>query len=170
MFIKSLRLGDFSLFCSCLRDILPWFFALDHTHYSRWMSVFLEDVLKLQASNEGTYQALSKGYFTVRKTNRNFSCIGIDQAHEQNNKIVKGDGGAIGIMDNKSKLLRWAVAGPIIADMLNVQGEMNNGEICSHHEDNDNFEASFKSDIEALTQASTECGICLRNQRVNSYM
>ena len=46
MLIKSLRLGYFSLFCSCLRDILPWFFALDRTHYSRWMSVFLEDILR----------------------------------------------------------------------------------------------------------------------------
>ena len=37
----------------------------------------------------------------------------IDQAHEQNNKLVKIDGGAIGILENQNALLKWAVAGPI---------------------------------------------------------
>ena len=33
------------------------------------------------------------GIFVVRKTEKPFSSIGIDHAHEQNNKCVKGDGG-----------------------------------------------------------------------------
>ena len=35
MFLKSLRSADFVIFWSCIKEILPWMFALDHTHYSK---------------------------------------------------------------------------------------------------------------------------------------
>ena len=70
MFIKSVRIGHFETFLECFKAVLPWFFALDHTQYSRWMPVFI------------------KGFFTVRKTNCVFSNMRIDQAHKQNNKIL----------------------------------------------------------------------------------
>ena len=38
--------------------------------------------------------------------------MGIDQHHEQLNKDVKGDGGAIGLTEDENKLLRWMVCGP----------------------------------------------------------
>ena len=38
--------------------------------------------------------------FTLKKTNHVFPCVGIAQAHEQNNRPVKVDGGAIDIIDN----------------------------------------------------------------------
>ena len=56
--------------------------------------------------------------FTVKKTSHAFSAIGIDQAHEQNNKAVKVDSGAIDIMDNESALLEWALSGPYVAKMI----------------------------------------------------
>ena len=36
----------------------------------------------------------------------------IDQAHEQNNKLVKGSGDAVGLTENPSAFRRWIVAGP----------------------------------------------------------
>ena len=58
-------------------------------------------------------------FFSVKKTDHPFSNMGVDQAHEQNNKVVIVDGGAIGILENETALLKWAVAGPIISDLLN---------------------------------------------------
>lgn len=43
----------------------------------------------------------SEGNFVVRKSARPFSAIAIDQAHEQNNALVKGDGGAVGLTQNQ---------------------------------------------------------------------
>jgi hypothetical protein len=43
-----------------------------------------------------------KGRFVVAKTQKLFSTMSVDQAHEQNNALVKGDGGAIGLLDNES--------------------------------------------------------------------
>jgi hypothetical protein len=46
------------------------------------------------------------------------NCCAIDQAHEQNNAIVKGDGGAIGLTEDPAALRRWMVAGPKISRLF----------------------------------------------------
>ena len=46
------------------------------------------------------------GHFTIKKTGNAFSAMALDQAHEQNNAAVKGDGGAVGLMENPSALKR----------------------------------------------------------------
>ena len=45
MFKKGLRLADFSLFVTWLKEITIWVFSLDHTHHERWVLAFIEDVL-----------------------------------------------------------------------------------------------------------------------------
>ena len=52
MFIKSVRIGDFDTFLECLKAILPWFFALDHTQYSRWMLVFIQDIFNFREGSQ----------------------------------------------------------------------------------------------------------------------
>lgn len=92
-FVRSIRTADFALYKQSIKDLLPWFFALDHTHYSRWLSVHLADMLHLAETNPDIFDYFNKGMFVINKTKRKFSSIGIDHAHEQNNKCVKGDGG-----------------------------------------------------------------------------
>lgn len=57
-----------------------------------------------------------------------FSSIPIDQAHEQNNACIKGDGGAVGLTDNPSALRRWMVAGPEVARVKNSMTGTNTGD------------------------------------------
>ena len=68
--------------------------------------MFLNDINRLPDS---TKEAIDQGYFFVKKTSRVFSVIRIDQAYEQNNRVVKVDDGAIGIMDNERALLEWVL-------------------------------------------------------------
>lgn len=56
----------------------------------------------------------------VHKTHRPFSAMALDQAHEQNNAIIKADGGAIGVTEDPSALRRWMVAGPEVSRLLSV--------------------------------------------------
>ena len=56
----------------------------------------------------------SSGKFVVHKTDNTFSAMAIDQCHEQNDAIIKGSGGAVGLTDNPLALRRWMVAGPEI--------------------------------------------------------
>ena len=61
----------------------------------------------------------SAGKFVVTKTERKFSGLALDHAHEQNNDIVKNNGGAVGLTGNPGALRRWAVAGPEMARLCN---------------------------------------------------
>ena len=50
------------------------------------------------------YDYFDKGKLVVQKTTQSFSAIAIDQAHKQNNAIVKGDCGAVGLAESASAL------------------------------------------------------------------
>ncbi len=43
----------------------------------------------------------------------------IDQAHERNNELEKGSGGAVGRTENPSAFRRWMIAGPEQARITN---------------------------------------------------
>ena len=61
---------------------------------------------------------LKNGNAVVNKPNLASSSFPIGQGHEQNNKIVKGDGGAIGLTENSTQLLRWMVSGPEMSRII----------------------------------------------------
>ena len=52
------------------------------------------------------------GTFVVHQTSNKVSAMSVDQCHEQNNAVVKGSGGVIGLTRNPEALRRWMVAGP----------------------------------------------------------
>ena len=55
------------------------------------------------------------GHFPAQKTSRLFSAIALNQAHEQVNACIKGDGGAVSLTGDPNALRRWMVAGPEVA-------------------------------------------------------
>ena len=63
-------------------------------------------------------QEFKNDHFAVHKTETRISTIAIDQAHEQNNKVIKENGGTIGLTEHPSALRRWMVAGPEITRIL----------------------------------------------------
>ena len=72
--------------------------------------------------------------FVIKKTHRNFSAIPVDQAHEQSNKTIKGEGDFIGLAEDHSQLLRWMVLGPEIARAIDEFGQSQNLlDVCSEN-------------------------------------
>ena len=59
-FTKSLRDADFRLFVQCIKDIMPWMFALDHTLYARWMSKWSQQSILLSLRNSWKVVSPSK--------------------------------------------------------------------------------------------------------------
>ena len=51
----------------------------------------------------------------VHKSSRDYSAMAIDQAHEQANAVIKGDGGAVRVIENPSALRIWMVSGPEVS-------------------------------------------------------
>ena len=80
IFIRSIREGNFRLYIESISKILPWFFALDHVHYARWLSVHLRDMATLHLTHPDMATEFNDGKFVVHKTKKAFSAIATDQA------------------------------------------------------------------------------------------
>ena len=105
LFISSIRDKNFNLYILAIEQLLPWLFSLDHYNYTRWLSVHLYDMKTRQNSNPEVFHVFTNdGSFAVSRTSNPFSSMGIDQCHEQLNKLVKGDGGAVGLTEEEDKL------------------------------------------------------------------
>ena len=141
----------------------PRFFALDHTHYSRWVPVHIRDMTTLHERLPDVAKEFDRGSFVVHKSTRPFSAIAIENAHEQNNAVVKGDGGAIGLTQNPRALLRWMVAGSEIAwtidgfetACLDNHTGRDNGR---HHEHTMAVQVTFASEVLALVEVIEDLG------------
>ena len=136
--------------------------SLDHTQYARWIPVHPMDTMALPMKHPGVAREFGAGNFTVRKTKNVFSSIPIDQAHEQNNALIKGVGGAVGLTDNPSALLRWMIAGPEVARAIEEfrDGHEHWGrrEDTRHHDQTPNVQTAFTNDVRALVSVIEELG------------
>ncbi|WAR07367.1 LOW QUALITY PROTEIN: hypothetical protein MAR_017325, partial [Mya arenaria] len=115
MFVRAERDGNFCLYVETLNKLTPWFFALDQTNYARWLPVHIRDLNTLSQVHPDLHTEFQNGNFVIHKTARVSSGMAIDQGHEQNNAMVKGSGGAVGLTENPSAFRRWMVAGPELA-------------------------------------------------------
>jgi hypothetical protein len=163
-FVRSIRESNFSLFVQMLKELCPWLFALDLVHYSRWLPVFVKTLEELPTRHPEVYEEFQKGHFTSRKANAHFSAISDDQLHEQNNKFIKGDGGAISIMENETALLKWMVAGPEISRMVrefesvNAKCETSGSHNQHHHEDTNSFQKRFAFQVGQVVKTMRKDG------------
>ena len=110
IFVRAHRERNFTLYREVLVELVPLFFAMDHVNYARWLPVHIRDMYSLPESIETEFK--ENANWIVSKTERAFSSIPIDQCHEQMNKMVKGKGGVVGLLDNTVALRQWMLAGP----------------------------------------------------------
>jgi len=161
IFVRAIREGDFQLYVEALTKIVPWFFALDHTHYARWIPVHLRDMVSLKECHPDVYAEFLKGKFVVKKSKHAFSAIAIDQAHEQNNASVKGDGGAVGLTENPAALHHWMVSGPEMPRLIGeFEGSTENKQDTDwhHHEQKKHAQMEFSRDVKSLSGTIQEMG------------
>jgi hypothetical protein len=162
MFITSLRSGNFELYKASLTKLMPWFFALDHHNYARWLSVHIRDMNLLHITHPPMHKEFSDGKFVVYKSKAPFSSIAIDQAHEQNNALVKGDGGAVGLTENAAALRRWMVAGPevatLIEDFENLLFSSTMSDDKVHHDQTASVQKTFVKEVKSLTATMEAMG------------
>ena len=160
VYVRTIR-EDFQLYVDALTKIVPWVFALDHTHYARWNPVHLRDMVSLKEVHPTVFAEFMKGNFVVKNTANRFSAIAIDQAHEQNNASVKDDGGAVGLTENPAALRRWMVSGPEMARVIGefeTSIEKRKDLDLRHQEEAKHVQKSFIRDVKNLTNTIEEMG------------
>ena len=99
-----------------LKMFIPLLFALDKRNYAKWLTIHVDDMLLLKQQEPDFFEELSD-HFTVRKSQRLFSSIATDQAHEMNNATVKGTLKAISMMDSPDTFLRWMLSSTILMSL-----------------------------------------------------
>ena len=157
-FVRSIRERNFSLYTETLQSLLPWFFALDQTHYARWLTIHLRDMLNLKQSHPDVEQQFRDGNFAVDMSNKRFSAMSIDQAHEQMNPVIKGDGGVVGITESETALTRWIIASPEIVRLLSEFEGHVEGVSDEHHEQKPGHQKRFQQHILSLMQVFQDVG------------
>lgn len=137
--IRADRMGDWELHLATIKKLLPVFHAMDRTNYSRWCSVYLEDMLSLQEQAPEVYRQFMKGRFTVKKSPVPFTSVASDQALEQTiNRAFKSISGVIGSTKNKETVTVWEITRHEFLAIGNFLKEattlINQDEQCTHHE------------------------------------
>ena len=157
--VRAFREANFSMYVKAVNQILPWFFALDHPNYARWLSVHYRDMCELPDKHPDVHTQFCSGPFVVHKTKKYFSSIALDHAHEQVNARVKGEGGAVGLTENPAALRRWMVAGPELSRMVEeFEGNISSAEDHHHHEQKHGFQSAFAKDVKSLISSFEEMG------------
>ncbi|KAJ8895870.1 hypothetical protein PR048_001210 [Dryococelus australis] len=102
-----------------------------------------------------------QGLFVVQKSRNVSSDIGLDQAHEQNNAIIKGDGGAVGLLTDPAALRRCMLGGPEITQLIAEFEESNatvKETLYMRHEQTPEFQNIFAQKVIALKNEIKERG------------
>lgn len=87
--------------------------------------------------------------------------MAIDQAHEQNNAKVKEQGGAIGLTQDPSGLLRWTLGGPEVVRLLSEFKSEEEGDKRIkrlHHEQYPAYQKKFMGKVVSLKDSFLESG------------
>lgn len=96
--VRAHRQRNFDLYVEALEELVPFFFALDHINYARWTPIHIRDMKSLPDTIAKKFR--EEGDWVLSKSGNEFSAIPFDQAHEQENKVVKSSGGAVGLTEN----------------------------------------------------------------------
>jgi len=102
------------------------------------------------------------GKCVVHKSNREFSALAIDQAHEQANAVIKGDGGAICVTEDPSALRRWMIADPevshLVAKYESASEAKDADENTRHHEQAEHTQNAFFDKVQKIYTVMKDMG------------
>ena len=104
MFTRAQRDGDWELYLTAFRKMIPFFFQYDHQNYARWSIIYLAQMMQLP---ESIREEFMKGDFVVKCSDLKFTQVDPDHAQEWLNRTSKIAGGIIGITRTPSALLNW---------------------------------------------------------------
>ena len=105
MLIRAQRAHNFTLYIAVLQALMKYIFILDHQNYARWLSIHVKELLELEQTHPALFEEFfQRGRFVVTKSQRLHSCIAIDQALEQFNKLLKSSTGGLDPSSQNQKM------------------------------------------------------------------
>jgi hypothetical protein len=124
-FHRSTRQGDWFLHLSSLEKLCMYFFAYDRLDYAQNTPEYVARMYQLQTVDPDIWNRFLSGEFTVNSSNTiPFTRLGVDQAQEQENKTLKGQGAINGITQSPATLLKFCMCAPELARIANETEKM----------------------------------------------
>jgi len=135
--IRADREGDWHLHLSCIKDLIPWCFAMDKTNYSRYLPVYYVQMTQLENTCPDLHDHFLHGGFSVQLQQVNpFAKIAIDQTVEETvNKDTQTSGGTRGFSLRQGALSRFYLTAEYRAEALRQLREMVSVSSCLGHAD-----------------------------------
>ncbi len=83
LFSRAIRTNDLDLLIYGLEKMIPLFFATGLHNYSKWMTLYLMNLLNMDQTHPGLKEKLLNGALTISRSNKSFSRTEIDLTLEQ---------------------------------------------------------------------------------------
>lgn len=153
-FIEAERMGNWTLHLECVRTMLPIFYATGHIHYAKSCQLYLQDMDSLPLNMPPTeYQKFTTdGYFTVRRSDKNWCGVWSDMTIEQtlmkNMKSIGGVTHGRGFTD--SVLKKWVFGLPVAHHLCESVERFSGIQTCSSYQHVELRDSRIKKDEEDL--------------------
>ena len=134
--------------------------------------MYLADMIGLKNSDLEIWNYFKGGNFCVQKSQIPFVAIGRDHAGEQENKVLKIQGGLQGITRQENARIRYFLIAPIlkeIVDKMQAMSGLNDKEGRCHHHLNRLKQSIQNKDVSSLVDVFKEINLC-EGERVDEQM
>ena len=146
--IRAERVGDWQGHLHSQSNMLPYFFTTDRTNYSRWMPVYLLDMLSLP---EEISEQFKMGHFAIRQKPGKFNGIWSDLGVEKTViRDSKGSGGIVGLTRKKAAMVRWSLTRHILGGYASAMKDRSGQGVTDRHQHEETYPAAMKRDEEHL--------------------
>ena len=126
------------------------------------MPVQVREMCSLNVTHPGVDREFRNDKYVMAKLEMKFSLIAIDHGHEQNNAIMKEEGGLIGLTQDPGALLRWSVAGPelvrVISEFESATRRNTRYSSSRHHEQSKANQKHMAAKVKSLVGVMTDMG------------
>ena len=89
LIIRSFREANIDLLVAFLELMVPLFFSLHQVHYSRWVSVFIQDLKLLPVKLPSLYDEFNNGNFLVNTRSNSLLKIAMDKLRNTKTRRLK---------------------------------------------------------------------------------
>ena len=156
LFHHAMKLNDVDLFAYALHDISKIFFTTNHHNYAKWMTRYSLELLNI---NDSLRTMLINGGLSIRRSNNQYSRVGVDMALEQtiNAEAKNRLKGIIAFADVNTAVNRWLITSSmrtqIVNRVLDIAGLCPNDEGSPNKETNPRRMARDAKDLVELAQS-----------------
>ena len=108
--LRATKRNDLDLHITCLEQMCPLFFSMDHPNYARYLTSYIILLLNLKDSHPGAEELLQDNGFSVCMSSVSGARNAVDLTIEQTiNRQAKCKGGIVGFSQNKAAYHKWCM-------------------------------------------------------------